>query len=256
MTWRAVVAAVLIAAAGKMLIGAQGRGLAQSGQEQAPPVFRTGVTLVQIDAFVTDAQGNPVTGLTADDFEVLEAGQPRPVATFSAIDIPIGPPVGLPGDDTTEPDVQTNARPAGRTYLIAFDEVSPDRTLRARTFVRRFVAEHMGPNDVAAVALTGRGLRTSGQGFTSSRRLILDAVEQFSGGFELSTPNAEDQAGLAGSVQGPGVDKAFSSNDRQLAASLRSLTEFLATLPGRKTLLYIGEGLGGIDFFDVVDYKG
>ena len=247
MRLRAVIAAAFIAGAGHMLVQAQG-----PGQEQTPPVFRSGVTLVQIDAFVTDGQGNPVTGLTAGDFEVLEAGQRRPVATFSAVDIPIDPPVGLPGDDTTEPDVQTNARPVGRTYLIAFDEVSPDRTLRARNFVRRFIAEHMGPNDVAAVALTGRGLASSGQGFTSNRRLLLDAVDKFSGGFELSTPNVEDRAGF----QGPAEDKAFSSDQRQLAASLRSLTEFLATLPGRKTLLYIGEGTGGLDFFDVVDYNG
>jgi VWFA-related protein len=215
--------------------------------------------LVQIDAYVTDAQGNPVKGLTADDFEVLEGGAPRAVATFSAVDIPIDPPVGLPDADATEPDVQTNAIPQGRTYLIAFDEVSPDRVLRARNFVRRFIAEHLGPNDVAAITLTGRGLATSGQDFTSSRRLILNAIDKFSGGFESSTENTT----VGGEFQRAGVDKAFASNPRQLAASLRTLTEFLATLPGRKTLLYVGEGLGdigdgtgAINFFDVVDYKG
>ena len=288
MTSRAAIVAGLIAiAAGHVLMNAQGApvnvpggggfGLPPSrpipdtpgsGRRQEPPVFRTGVTLVQIDAFVTDAQGNPVKGLTADDFEVLEAGKPRPVASFAAVDIPIDPPVGLPDGDTTEPDVQTNSKPEGRTYLIAFDEVSPNRVLRARNFVRRFIAEHLGPNDVAAVTLTGRGLASSGQDFTSSRRLILNAVDKFSGGFELSTPNVAEGGG-------PAVDKVFSSDPRQLAASLRKLTEFLATLPGRKTLLYVGEGLGcappeigstdawgggeckgAINFFDVVDYKG
>ena len=231
-----------------------GRGAAEPGAErpQQPPVFRTGVTLVQVDAFVTDAQGKPVTGLTADDFEVLEAGSVRPVSTFNAVNIPIEPPVGLPDDSTSEPDVQTNSKPEGRTYLIAFDEVSPDRTQRARNFVRRFIAEHLGPNDVAAVALTGRGLADSGQDFTSSRRLILKAIDKFSGGFESSTENTT----VGGEFQRAGVDKAFSSDPRQLAASLRTLTEFLATLPGRKTLLYVGEGLGGLNFFDVVDYKG
>src|SRR5262245_21489941 len=37
MTLRAVIAAVLIAAAGQMLMEAQGRGLAPGGQDQAPP---------------------------------------------------------------------------------------------------------------------------------------------------------------------------------------------------------------------------
>ena len=39
-------------------------------------------------------------------------------------------------------------------------------------------------------------------------------------------------------------------------SSLRRLTEFLATLPGRKALIYIGEGLGGVDMFAVRDYRG
>ena len=39
-------------------------------QQQPPPTptFRAGVELVQIDAVVVDASGNPVSGLTADDF--------------------------------------------------------------------------------------------------------------------------------------------------------------------------------------------
>jgi VWFA-related protein len=34
---------------------------------------------------VNDAAGNPVTGLTGDDFTVLDNGQPRPVTSFRAI---------------------------------------------------------------------------------------------------------------------------------------------------------------------------
>jgi VWFA-related protein len=263
----------MLAALGPSLLVAQvlpagGRAGAPPPQGPAdvpPPVFRSGVTLVQIDAFVTDADGNPVTGLTADDFEVFERGEPRPVTTFSAVDIPIALPPGTPRGDEAEPDIQTNSRPPGRTFLIALDEISPDRTLRARNIVRRFIADHFGPNDVAAVTLTGRGLSSSGQDFTGNRRLILEAVDKFSGGFEASTPNVQGwetdpqsrsrPSGVVG-VQGPAVDKAFSSDARQLASSLRRLTEFLATLPGRKTLLYVGEGLGAIDFFDVVDYNG
>jgi VWFA-related protein len=146
----------------------------------------------------------------------------------------------------------------------------------ARNLVRRFVTEHLGPNDVAAIVLTGRGLASSGQDFTSNRSLLLKAIDKFTGGFEPSTANVEIRPGAgtgdAGqqednqttpaaeetqwTFQGPGGDKAFSSDARQLASSLRKLTEFMGALPGRKTLLYVGEGLGGLDFFDVVDYHG
>ena len=79
------------------------------------PVFRSGITVVQIDAVVTDTAGTPVTGLTADDFEVVEAGSTRPIASFAAIDTEITPPVGLPAADAEEPDVADNRRPQGRT---------------------------------------------------------------------------------------------------------------------------------------------
>ena len=192
---------VLLTVVLHVFLDAQGRGGGGAGRglpidqlgdprsTQRPddtPVFRGGVTLVQVDAFVTDAQGQPVAGLTEADFEVLEGGSPRDISTFAAVSIPIDPPA-LPGSEATEPDVLTNTRPQGRRYLIALDEVSPDWALKARNFLRRFINEQLGPNDVAAVALTGRGLADSGQDFTTNRRLLLAAIDKFSGGFEAST---------------------------------------------------------------------
>ena len=209
----------------------------QPEQDQTP-TFRSSVLLVQIDAIVTDASGKPVTGLTADDFEVLEQGKPRDVTTFAAVDIPFTPGTeeALP---RVESDIKANTGSPGRTYLIALDETAPDRALRARQILRRFVERYMGPNDVAAVALTGRGLASSGQDFTGNKRLILQAIDKFSGGY-------------------PGFDAPAiqSSDGRQLASSLRKLTEFLATMPGRKVLIYIGESLGGIDPYGATDYHG
>ncbi|HEX5107162.1 MAG TPA: VWA domain-containing protein [Vicinamibacterales bacterium] len=207
------------------------------GNDQA--VFRGGVTLVQVDAYVTDAEGKPVTDLKAEDFEVLEGGKPREVTTFVAVSIPIDPPVGLPAEDSALPDTASNEKPPSRTYLFALDEVAGDRALRTRVFLRRFIEKYLGPNDVAAVALTGRGLANSGQDFTNNRRLLLNAIDRFSGGFAEFDPKS--RAG---------------SDAVNLAASLRKLTEFLATMPGRKSLIYVGEGLADIDFFNLLDYKG
>ena len=222
--------------------GAPGRGAGvppdartRPNQDQ-PPTFRSTVTLVQIDALVTDASGNPVTNLTAEDFEIREGGARREITTFAAVNIE--PPVPSPASDA-EPDVVSNLGPPGRTYLIALDETAPDRALRTRAILRRFIEQYVGPNDLVGVALTGRGLSTSGQDFTNNQRLLLQAIDKFSGGFDESAVSAP-----------------VSSNGRQLASSLRSLTEFLATMPGRKVLLYIGEGLGGIDVDAAKDYRG
>src|SRR3970282_1751869 len=60
-----------------------------AGPDQPAVTFRIEVNYVEVDALVTDAQGNPVRGLTKDDFEVREAGKPQAVTVFATVDIPI-----------------------------------------------------------------------------------------------------------------------------------------------------------------------
>ncbi len=44
------------------------------------------VNVVNIEVVVSDKQGNPVLGLTADDFEILEDGEPVDVSNFFAVE--------------------------------------------------------------------------------------------------------------------------------------------------------------------------
>jgi Ca-activated chloride channel homolog len=57
--------------------------------------IRVGIDLVHFAVVVTDRQGAPITGLTADDFEVLERGKPQRLKFFSATDTAIAPPLHL-----------------------------------------------------------------------------------------------------------------------------------------------------------------
>ena len=50
---------------------------------QQPSPFRTGVDLVTVPVTVTDRRGALVTGLTADDFTLLEDGQPQAISYFA-----------------------------------------------------------------------------------------------------------------------------------------------------------------------------
>ena len=54
---------------------------AQPGRD-TPRSFRTGVDLVVVDAIVRHANGEVVRGLTAEDFEVFEDGQPQVIVSF------------------------------------------------------------------------------------------------------------------------------------------------------------------------------
>lgn len=158
--------------------------VAAAPQQPAPaqPTFRSGVELVELDAIVTDARGNVVSDLTAADFEVSEGGRVQTIATFSLVDIPIERaerPLYSP--TAIEPDVTSNDGPEGRLYVFALDEVRPANALRARLFLRRFVEQHFGTNDLAAVVRLGQARRDNAQDFTANRRLILRAIDSLTG---------------------------------------------------------------------------
>jgi VWFA-related protein len=188
-----------------------------SQQSGAVPTFRSGVVAVQTSVIVTDANGNPVSGLTADDFEIIENKIPRPITTFAPIDIPIEPPERTLG----EPDVLGNDRPPGRVYLFALDQMSAELALRTRFVLRQFIEKFFGPNDTAAVVLTIRGPKESGHEFTSNPRLLLEAIDKFGGGDSMGGWERE----------------------KNLSLDLQNLLRVIATVPGgRKAVIYVSTG--------------
>ena len=57
---------------------------AEEGEEAGVYLETIDVNIVNVDVWVTDKKGNPITGLTMDDFEVLEDG--RPIGMVSSRD--------------------------------------------------------------------------------------------------------------------------------------------------------------------------
>jgi VWFA-related protein len=254
--------AILVAALGTVLAAPDLRVVAASPGEQqsAPPApvvdqppvtFRVEVNYVEVDAFVTDAQGKPVTDLTAADFELLEDGKPQKVSSFSLVNIPIeraerplfaGKPI--------EPDVQTNEHLEGRIYLMVLDDVHTDftRTPRVKASARRFIEQNFGTNDLAAVVYTGR--TDAAQDFTNNPRLLVAAIDKFVGRkLTSSTIQRIENARVnpeTGNLE-PGddidqMDRAFRA--RNVMNNIRKLSEFMAGVRGRrKAMLLIGEGV-------------
>jgi len=74
---RAVVPLLLVVATAVTIV------TAAAGARQT---FRTGVDLVHFAVVVTDRQGSPITGLTRDDFDLVEAGKPQNITYFAAGD--------------------------------------------------------------------------------------------------------------------------------------------------------------------------
>ena len=57
--------------------------------------FSSGVNVVEVYASVTDEKGEPVRGLAAADFQVLEDGQPQQISAFTAGDFPLNVSLAL-----------------------------------------------------------------------------------------------------------------------------------------------------------------
>ena len=226
-TRRIALIATLAAASGVLLGG-------QAPLQQTPPTFRGSVEAVQLTVIVTDSRGNPVPGLTEDDFEIIENRAPRPITTFAAVDIPIEQAQG-PTPVPVTSDVLTNDRPQGRLYVIALDVMLPQNALRTRAFLRQFIEKHFGPNDTAAVFAMARGLRDSGQEFTSNPRLLLQAIDKFGGSF------ADEWSGR--------------EREKNFIGDFKSLMQSMATLRGgRKALILFSENVP-VDAYAVVQAR-
>src|SRR4029450_5072658 len=74
--------------------------------------FRGSVTTVEIPVTVTDSNNRLITGLTRDDFEVFEDGDPEPITQFSAKRTPVSVGVLLDISDSMRGQPIVDARGA------------------------------------------------------------------------------------------------------------------------------------------------
>jgi VWFA-related protein len=226
---------------------------APAAKSDTPPVtFAVEVGYVEVDAIVTDRNGQPVRDLTREEFTVLEDGKPQTIDLFSRIDIPYDRPE--PAAAFPVPlDVQTNARPfEGRVYVIVLDELhtSSTRSLLVRAAARRFLERHFGEGDLAAVVHTA-GASDRGQGLTSDRQLLLAAVDKFIGQkLPSSTLSRIDEYRRTQDMRQRGdplrdpdeMKRAYDA--RASLDTLKSVSEWLSRLRGRrKAVLFLSEGI-------------
>jgi VWFA-related protein len=121
-----------------------------------------------IDAVALDAAGNPVTGLTAADFEITANERKVEVLRFTAFDAV----AHTAKTTTTQPALELTPDQIHRTTVVIIDDLclSADALREAKVQVHQFVERLLAPGDEAAI------LRTSG-GSTRSRRITSNAGE-------------------------------------------------------------------------------
>jgi VWFA-related protein len=204
---------------------------AQTNPASGPPQYtlRTSVNRVLVDVVVTDTHGQPVHGLTKDDFTIEEDGRLQTVLSFDVFDFDKGmdyvPPPKLPA---LQPDTFVNlpvSPERGPLYVLFYDLVNipQEDQIPARAQLVRFI-QNKPAGARFAIFVSSDGVHLV-QGFTSDRKKLLAAV---------------DPQGT-----GPHVPKVFlmgvnfGQGDKLAAATrLDGIAQYLASLPGRKNIIW------------------
>ena len=256
---------------------------AEPGREPGEVFFeQLDVHVVDVDVYVTDSDGRPVTGLTVDDFELFEDGRPVEITNFYAV-AGSRPRTPAPAEEPPRVAAEAGAPPRAeppapavpedqRLHLIVFVDnlhISPFSRNRVVRELQAALHDLLGPEDRAMLVTFERSVSVR-QPFTSDPRLIdraLDGIETLSA---LAVQRNRERADLLDTldsardplqIQGDVDFYAKSAHDDLLRSidALKQLVGSLGGLPGRKALLYVSDGIPltpGEDLFFLLDQRG
>ena len=229
--------------------GSQAQRQAVQQQPQQPPeeqpqqpTFRAEINVVRVDVIVTDGDGNPVTDLQADDFEVFEDDTPQTIDSFRLVHL-TGTPE--PGAEPARPirsgfdEEREAAREDVRLFAIFFDDyhVRLENAVRLREALINFISTQLGPLDMVSVMYPLTPL--DAVQMTRNHDSIVAAIERFEGRkYEYEPRNLFEQqyANYPTSVVERIRNEVSLSGLRALVTHLGGLRE------GRKALILVSEG--------------
>jgi VWFA-related protein len=223
------------------------------------------VNVVNVEVFVTDKQGEPVTGLTKDDFEVFEDGSPVAITNFFTVED--GHPVlpepetvaaaALPVDSNLPQAVDAMAMPEEqKLYLVVYVDnynIRPFNRNRVFRRLREFLSEQLSQGDQVMLVSYDRELHYR-HPFTSSPDLIARALfelEDVTGhAIHADSERSEMLRAIAEAENLGDVEYRVRTyaesmyNDLSFTVdAMSNLIDSLAGLPGRKALVYVSDGL-------------
>jgi VWFA-related protein len=233
----------------------------QPARSSEDETVRITTNLVQVDAVVTDKDGNLVTDLKPEELEIREDDKPQKITNLSYVTLdssgssrpaaakPIDKNVPLP------PPVRLRADQVHRTIALVVDDLglSFESAHFVRQALKKFLDQQMQPNDLVAIIRTGGGIGALQQ-FTTDKRQLYAAVEKVKwnpigrGGVAAFAPIGNDPASSAAedgadAPRGGTVDE-FREELFAVGTlgALNYIVRGLRQLPGRKSILLISDG--------------
>ena len=241
------------------------------------------IKVVNVQVFVRDKEGNPVTGLTRNDFVLEEEKDPVPISNFYEVQdrVKVSDVPGLVPD---EPEVRFVDRPGleRRGRVVPEDErlnlviyidhlnIRPQNRNRVFRYVREFLRKDVTRDDRVMLVSYNRSVKVERE-FTSDPQMIANALyelEKHTGGRTQWDSDRADIIRDIGEenrhyeyVQGRVRIYAQSIfNDMQFTIDgLKDTVISLAGMPGRKAFMYVSDGLpmrAGADMFSALDERG
>ena len=142
---------------------------AKPSQASQQPVFRSGVDLIAVDVAIVDRNGNPITGVRPDQFDVTVDGKPRRVVSAEFVEFASRDKPGAAAPAAEKPaqllfssnQPSAPGAPRGRLIFLAIDQASfkPLGARGAMEAARRFI-DRLQPDDrVGLVAIPAPGPR-------------------------------------------------------------------------------------------------
>lgn len=217
------------------------------------------VRLHNLDVVVTDEQGQPVRGLTKEDFIVLEDNAPQVITNFSAYENG-----AVTADSASAETVRDQAPP--RRFVFFVDEMGIQYAAR-KTLIRHAtgLVDQMREGDLGAV-IRPTGKHRIAQNFTTDaaavRRTLAEVIDSCT--LRGNRPGMElrELERAFENASGDG-DRAYARSRylanvtdrvRQRLSQLRALVASMAGVEGRKVIVIITSGLSahpGREFMDL-----
>lgn len=221
------------------------------------------VNVVNVEVYVTDKRGDPVTGLTAADFEVYENREPMEITNFYAVDgghrvaetlLPQEEPASpMTAVSATEPMAMAEDERLRLVVYIDNFNLRPLNRMRVASDLRQFLRRNLGPEDRVMLVSNDRSLHLR-HPFTNDPVRIADALT------ELEQTRADggqydamrrrilrelDQAETAMEALShirPFADQVYHDLNTTID-TLREAVDILAGLPGRKVVIHVSSGI-------------
>ncbi|HKV07577.1 MAG TPA: VWA domain-containing protein [Thermoanaerobaculia bacterium] len=239
------------------------------------------VNVVNVDVYVTDKAGQPVSGLGKGDFEIFEDGKRVEITNFEAVDRTAGAPAaGSPAAPAPRVTGETPAATAetGLHLVVYFDNWNIRHGNRARAIqqLREFLTRQLVPGDQVMIASYDLGMNVR-LPFTSDPAALSRALDQLG---TLSVQGDEDERARRHAFQEimtiqevavmtpdepPCPQKiavpahAYARARRQEVqrtfSALTLLVNSLSGVPGKKAVLHVSDGIAlspGAEIFELL----